>query len=656
MSQAQIAPELARRRRRILRAVKLGLVLAVAAAGVVGLVMVRRARARQSEMEVVRTAKVIRGDLVQTVSCTGVIAAETGAYVKIGSQISGRIRRLYADLGQQVRAGQVIAEIDAPDLAANLEAARRNAEQARARYLQQLAGAPMQHTQLIAAYEQAQEGLRGAESERQRAQANVAAARSRLKSVLSAQEGAQARLREAEARLSSSRAAVKLQSAQTDADVKKAKAAVNTAEANLRQAEKSYELEIADAQAALKQAEANATLAAAELKRQEGLFAKGFASQADVDNARAQAEVTAQQVEAARSRLDLTREKVEAALAAARDALAQARAGLAAAEAGVYQDAMRAEDVKSAEAAVEDAKAAVAQAAEAVASARADLAAAEAQAGAAEAQVRSAKAAVKTALANMTQDQIKQREIQAAYEALKQAEAQVKYQEAQFQKSYIRSPISGTVVTLAQQEGETVAAGLSAPTLIEVVDLNRLQVNAYVDETDIGQVRVGQEAKVSVDAFPDKEFKGQVVTVASAATVQENVVTYLVTVKLESQARTLLKPQMTASVDIMVQKRQNVLLVPNEAVKMREGEAKVVVLKDGQGEVRTVETGLSDGESTEIISGLQEGEEVVLAGFEKLGIEGFSSEAELPGFLRRMPFGPAPAAGARRGSGGSRGR
>lgn len=653
MSEAQVSPELARRRRRIARMIKAGVVVLLVAAGVVSIVMVKRARARRSEMEVVRTAKVTRGDLVQTVSCTGVIAAETGAYVKIGSQISGRIRRLYADIGQQVRAGQVIAEIDAPDLAANLEAARRNAEQARARYLQQLTGAPMQHTQLIAAYEQAQESLKRAESERQRAQANVLAARSRLKSALSAQEGAQARLREAEARLASARAAVKLQSAQTDADVKKAKAAVNTAEANLRQAEKSYDLEIADAQAALKQAEASAALAAAELKRQEGLFAKGFASQADVDNARAQAQVTEQQVEAARSRLNLTREKVEATLAAARDAVAQARAGLAAAEAGAYQEAMRAEDVKSAEAAVEDAKASATQASEAVASARADLAAAEAQVAAAEAEVRSARAAVKTALANMTQDQIKQREIQAAYEALKQAEAQVKYQEAQFQKSYIRCPISGTVVTLAQQEGETVAAGLSAPTLIEVVDLNRLQVNAYVDETDIGQVKVGQPARVTVDAFPDKEFPGRVVTVASAATMQENVVTYLVTVKLEDPAKALLKPQMTASVDITVQKKENVLLVPNEALKMREGETKVVVLKDGKGEVRTVKTGMTDGESTEITSGLEEGEDVVLAGFEKLGLPEFRSEAELPGFLRRTPFGPAPAPGARPGRGGS---
>ena len=88
------------------------------------------------------------------------------------------------------------------------------------------------------------------------------------------------------------------------------------------------------------------------------------------------------------------------------------------------------------------------------------------------------------------------------------AQAQVDYAKAQVQKTFIRSPISGTVLQLAAQQGETLAAGLSAPTLIIVADLNRLQVDAFVDETDIGKVRLGQEADVTVDAFPQHVFKG----------------------------------------------------------------------------------------------------------------------------------------------------
>ena len=95
-----------------------------------------------------------------------------------------------------------------------------------------------------------------------------------------------------------------------------------------------------------------------------------------------------------------------------------------------------------------------------------------------------------------------QEAVKTAQEAVRVAKAQVDYQKAQLEKTVIRSPITGTVLQLAQQQGETLAAGLNAPTLIVVADLNRLQVDAYVDETDIGKVRLGQEADITVDAFP----------------------------------------------------------------------------------------------------------------------------------------------------------
>ncbi len=147
-------------------------------------------------------------------------------------------------------------------------------------------------------------------------------------------------------------------------------------------------------------------------------------------------------------------------------------------------------------------------------------------------------------------------------------------------------------------------------------------------------------------------------------------VTYQVTIHLTPSALKgfILKPQMTADVQIFIQKKQNIVLAPSEAIKQRRGASEVVVLKDGKPEVREVKTGLTDSDNTEILSGLQSGDTLVVAGFDKLGIKGFSSAAEVPGFLTRTPFGtssgakttpggaaPAGGGGGARSGGGGKG-
>ena len=169
----------------------------------------------------------------------------------------------------------------------------------------------------------------------------------------------------------------------------------------------------------------------------------------------------------------------------------------------------------------------------------------------AQAQVNQAKAAFVAARAGLAGNAIKQQQVEEAKWTVAQSQAGLAFSQSQYNKSFIRAPISGTVIQLAQQEGETIAAGLSAPTLIVVCDLNRLQVDAYVDETDIGQVRLGQEASITVDAYPKHAFKGRVVKIASGSTMQQNVVTYDVTIALDNPGH-LLKPDMTATANIIV--------------------------------------------------------------------------------------------------------
>jgi multidrug efflux pump subunit AcrA (membrane-fusion protein) len=198
---------------------------------------------------------------------------------------------------------------------------------------------------------------------------------------------------------------------------------------------------------------------------------------------------------------------------------------------------------------------------------------------------------------------------------------------------------------MAAQQGETLAAGLSAPTLIVVADLNRLQVDAFVDETDIGKVKLRQDADITVDAFPTGVFKGKVVKIASGSTIQQGVVTYDVTIALDNKMRQL-DPDMTAGVTIQIGVRTNVLLVPSEAVKAGKLGVTVNVMtkKNGRTQIeqRSVKTGGTDGVNTEIRDGLKEGDIVVLAG-------NVSGQKRAGG---ASPFGPSSGGGGRGGGGG----
>ena len=611
---------------------------------------------KKSKNGTVRTEQVKRGEIITKISSTGIVAAQTGGQVKIGSQITGRIKRLYADVGSQVTAGQVIAELDAPDLRASLESARRSAAQASTKYQQQLTGVSMQRTQTSSAFEQASAALASTQSRAAQSRTSLTAAQSRVRSAQSGVTGAQARVRSSEAKLRSTQAASTQQNTQGSSDITRAKAALSTAQANLLQTQKGSDTLVANAVTALKQAQANASLAALTLKRQESLLAKGFVAQSDVDTARTNRDNTAQVAEAAQNSLDASRAQATAQVQAARDTVEQSRASLTAAEASSYTNTIRSEDERAAEADLANAKESVQQANLAVETAKDDATNARSAVNSADADVRSALAAQRTGLGNLTQDKLKQQDVKTAYEAMRQAQAQVTYQEAQYDKSNLRTPISGTVISLAQQEGETVAAGLSAPELVQVAALDRLEVMAYVDETDIGKVKLGQEAQVTVDAFPKEKFTGKVYKISSAATLQQNVVTYACSVRLDSYKTGMLKPQMTADVQIILTKAQNLLLAPNEALKQSKGATQVVVMSGGKAEIKTITTGRTDGSFTEVTNGLKDGDTLVLAGFSELGIEGFSSSAGAPGFMtNRTPFGTAAPSKGGGGAGGGGG-
>ncbi len=196
---------------------------------------------------------------------------------------------------------------------------------------------------------------------------------------------------------------------------------------------------------------------------------------------------------------------------------------------------------------------------------------------------------------------------------LEQAKANVEFARVQLAYTRIYAPISGVIASISTQEGETVAASLAAPTFVNLIDLKRLEVQTFVDETDIGRIRTGLETAFTVDTYPDTDFLGTVTAIYPKAVIQDNVVNYIVTVGITDVKDKILRPEMTASVTILLETRKNVLSVPTSAITRERGERFVTVLEDGNPVRRKIKIGWKDDGYTEITSGLKEGEKVVVS-------------------------------------------
>jgi HlyD family secretion protein len=194
----------------------------------------------------------------------------------------------------------------------------------------------------------------------------------------------------------------------------------------------------------------------------------------------------------------------------------------------------------------------------------------------------------------------------------------------------IHAPISGTVISRNVDVGQTVAASLNAPTLFVIAeDLSKMEVQANVDEADIGQVTDNQEVDFTVDAFAEKRFKGQVKMVRISPTVQQNVVTYTVVIDADNSEGMLL-PGMTATVTITSDERHDVLRIPTAALKFTPGTGDQMKKPGGRGKANDIvylkagnkehpiepmplTVGLSNGMYTEVKSGnLKEGDSVAI--------------------------------------------
>jgi HlyD family secretion protein len=227
-----------------------------------------------------------------------------------------------------------------------------------------------------------------------------------------------------------------------------------------------------------------------------------------------------------------------------------------------------------------------------------------------------------------TSAEIAKADLETAQAALNRAQTNLDY-------TVICSPIHGTVIERSVEGGQTIAASFQSPKLFVIAeDLTRMQIEASVDESDIGQIKKGLTVSFEVQAYPDKNFNGIVRQIRLQPTTIQNVVNYTVVVDASNE-NGLLLPGMTASVDFLVEKKRGVLLVPNTALSFKPSselikkygqQLALETLPEEKGQVFfldqngtptkvIIEKGTTDGKFTEIIgsSGLKEGQKLITA-------------------------------------------
>lgn len=661
---------------------------------VLAVLFVRRRAAKSGEEHPeVKTAVVERGDVRQSVSASGTLQAFTMVDVK--SKAGGTVLKMAVEEGTRVKKGQLIALIDQQDTAAAYKQAMADLDTQRAALRQAQANARLQSASIGPQIAQSSEALNTSQSRLAQARQNldlqketigpqiqqsietlnssrVKLAQAResltLQRRTSETDISQARgnLTAAEARLDQAQEQAKAQPELTRSSVAQAQASVDASQANLRSSQESLRLlqsstfpqEVASSQAQVNQFRSDVEVAQTNLNRYEGLLAKGFVPQNQVDTARNQLVSARSSLSTAQARLDTLKDDQAARLQdaqsrveAAQGSLKQSQAGLASARTNSVQDTLKQKDVSAARAAVVQARAGLNSAL----ANRRQINLKEADVKAAEAAVRQADASLKATQANTRQTTVRAADVDAAAAAVRQSAAALKGAQANtiqssvraediaqaqarvtraevtalnarenLQQTRVEAPRDGVVLKKYVDEGTIIQSGQSGfsggTAIVQLANVSRIYVDTLVDEADIALIAPGQKVDITLDAYPNSVKSGEVRKIYPEAETVTNVTYIHVQVEIDPMdVDERLRPLMNATCDFEVENKQDTLKVPSEAVKDDEDTSTVTVIKDPKKPLweesnqvkKTVEVGVRGDESTEIVSGLQEGETVV---------------------------------------------
>ena len=449
-----------------------GAVLLVVAAVAVGRIVLTNSEGRDgAEMLAVKTAAVERGDIAVIIDATGTIKPLN--IVEVSSKASGKILELRVDAGDYVEKDEIIAVIETTYVQISLEQAQADLRTAQARLQQAEIDFELQKQQSAIQIRQSTESL--AEARQRLAQ---------LKEQIRLEKTANARgILDAENSLNISEIRYKLLTSGEVRDENRSRA-----------------------QASLNQEIANLDLVISEHKRNQTLYEKELISQAALESSHAQLKSAEARHQSAVENLRL----VEKPATEAELELGQA-------------------DIRKAEFNLEIANERV----EAEASRDMDI---ELQ----NQRIVQAEESLKLAMANQKQIERKQRDLETARSSVKRSETQLELRQIEYDDTIIKAPVSGTILEKLVEEGQVITSRLSSlsssegQALVTMADLDTVYVVTEVDETDIGKVEIGQPVTITVEAYPDTPFQGEVLKIAPLGQSLQNVTTFEVTSELKN--------------------------------------------------------------------------------------------------------------------------
>ena len=449
-----------------------GAVLLVVAAVAVGRIVFINTNGKDgADAPEIKTATVERGDIAVTIDATGTIKPLN--IVEVSSKASGKILELRVDAGDYVEKDEIIAVIETTYVQISLEQAQADLRSAQARLQQAEIDFELQKEQSAIQIRQAEESL--------------AEAKQRLVQL------------EEEIRLE------KIAN----------KRGVMDAENNLNIAKIRYKLLTSDevrdenkrrAQASLEQEQANLELVTAEHKRNETLYEKELISQASLESSQAQLKSAQAKHRSAEENLKLVKEPAtEAELELGAADIRKAEFNLEVAEERVEAEATRDMDIELQNQ-----------------------------------RIVQTEEALKLARANQKQIERKQRDLETARSSVTRNETQLELRQIEYDDTIIKAPIAGTILEKKVEEGQVITSRLSSlaseegQTLVTMADLDTVYVVTEVDETDIGKVEIGQPVTITVEAYPDTPFQGEVLKIAPQGLTLQNVTTFEVTSELKN--------------------------------------------------------------------------------------------------------------------------
>jgi HlyD family secretion protein len=553
--------------------------IAVLLAGVALIVRSVRANAGKVQNQY-RIAKVKTDTVKKTVTATGVLTPWTTVDIK--SKAGGLIYKLPVDAGSIVKKGDLVAEIDPSDTLLTYNQAKADIESNKALVNQTVKTLDLQRSET---------------------QVSIQTAKSNL-------DAAKATANATKARYDSARSQADAQTDMTESAIENARATLDAEQAKLDQLVKaSHPQENAAAVAALHQAEANLNNAKVQLDRQKTLLEKGFIAQSVVDEAQATYEVAKAAVDTARAKMDTIQPELETDLNAEKARVNQTKAALRTAETSRVDVALK---KQAADAAWADYQQCVAT-------------------------VKQAEARLVQAEAERLNDVIKGTQIAQAKASGERSRAAMVNAQIQLDQTHVTAPSDGIILKKYVDQGTMITSGISfnstGTSIVQMGDISRMYVDVQVDETDVASVDMDQKVDITFDAYATTPFEGKVIKIDPQAVVDSNVTTVHVRVEVDNGVPSyrLLKPGMNATCEFIVDKKDGVLAVPNEALKTDNDGKRYVELAQG-GKIapadkdsepdpnllvdikvirRDVEIGLEGNDSTEIKSGIKEGDMVI---------------------------------------------